>query len=90
MAGVAAPNAVIVLGMHRSGTSAVAGALGVLGVNLGERLVQAQADNPKGYWEHADAVQLHERLLAALGSAWEDPRELPVDWTQTPPAREAM
>lgn len=89
MAGTAAPNAVIVLGMHRSGTSAVAGALGVLGVNLGERLVQAQADNPKGYWEHADAVRLHERLFAALGSAWEDPRELPAGWTQTAPARDA-
>lgn len=83
------PNAVIVLGMHRSGTSAVAGALGVVGVALGSRLVAAAADNPKGYWEHADAVQLHETLLSALGSAWEDPRELPAGWAETDAGRAA-
>jgi hypothetical protein len=81
--------ALLVLGMHRSGTSALAGALARLGVALGPRLLEAAPDNPLGYWEHAGVVQAHERLLHALGSSWEDPRELPQGWLAHPAARAA-
>jgi len=73
--------AVIILGMHRSGTSAVAGALRCMGVNFGEHLMPAKAGaNDKGYFEHVGVVDLHERLLSALESGWDDLRLLPHEW----------
>lgn len=81
--------ALLVLGMHRSGTSALTGALRLLGVELGARLVDPAEDNPTGYWEHAEAVSLHEALLDALGSAWDDPDPLPDDWQRHPAAAQA-
>jgi hypothetical protein len=66
--------------MHRSGTSAIAGSLGLLGCNLGKRLLEAGPDNRKGYFENTDAVLLNERALAAVGSSWSDFRALPNDW----------
>ena len=41
--------AIVVLGMHRSGTSALCGALDLLGVNFGQRLAPAAKDNEKGH-----------------------------------------
>ena len=72
--------AILVLGMHRSGTSAVAGALQYCGVELGSDLMAPGVDNPKGFWEHAGVVAIHDRLLAALDRAWNDPRALPDGW----------
>ncbi|HWB51609.1 MAG TPA: glycosyltransferase [Stellaceae bacterium] len=74
---LAGSTALVVLGMHRSGTSALTGMLHRLGVVLGEQLMPATSDNPRGYWEHADIVKVHERLMAALGWAWEDIRTPP-------------
>lgn len=76
--------------MHRSGTSATAGALQLSGVALGSRLLAAGADNPKGYFEHERAVRINERLLERLGSRWDDVRELPEAWRESEPAREAL
>ena len=80
---------ILILGMHRSGTSATAGALPILGVPLGERMVPAAADNPLGYWEHAQIVTVHERLLAGLRRTWEDVRPLPENWLDCEPAKRA-
>ena len=74
--------AVVVLGMHRSGTSALCGALDVLGVNFGKHLMPANEANPKGYWEPLEIVSVHDDLLRALGSHWDDDRALPVDWLE--------
>lgn len=73
--------AIIILGMHRSGTSALAGALCLSGVEAGEHLLPPVAgDNPKGYWEDAEIVACHNQLLAAIGSSWQDERQLPDGW----------
>ncbi|WP_298579356.1 glycosyltransferase [uncultured Luteimonas sp.] len=85
----ASSRALLVLGMHRSGTSAVAGALRLAGYELGRDLMAPAADNPRGFWEHAGVVAIHERLLVALGRDWNDPRDLPGDWIDTSAAREA-
>lgn len=79
-------DAVLVLGMHRSGTSAATGALARLGLHLGERLVPAAEDNPSGYFEHADAVALNEALLDAMDRSWDDIRALPDGWLALPAA----
>jgi GT2 family glycosyltransferase len=87
--GASAPVALLVLGMHRSGTSALTRVLNLLGVELGEDLMPAGPDNPSGFWEHNGVVAAHERLLAALGRSWDDPRPLPEDWLQSAAADEA-
>ncbi len=81
--------AILVAGMHRSGTSATTGALSMCGVALGSKLVPAAADNPSGYWESAKAVQIHENLLSALERSWDDVRELPDDWLDSDAAQVA-
>jgi hypothetical protein len=80
-------HAVVVLGMHRSGTSAVAGVLHLLGVDFGSNLLPAvKGINQKGFWEHRDIVPIHDRLLADLGHSWDDPRPLPEGWWKLGPA----
>ncbi len=69
--------AVIVLGMHRSGTSALAGMLSMLSVQFGDSLMAPQADNSKGFWEHQDIVGLNDRILAAFDSSRDDVRPIP-------------
>lgn len=67
--------AILVLGMHRSGTSALAGALARLGVELGDRLMQGAADdNPSGFYEHRDVVAAHDAVARSCGRTWDDPR----------------
>ncbi|MGH7840764.1 MAG: sulfotransferase family protein [Candidatus Binataceae bacterium] len=63
--------AVLVLGMHRSGTSAIARGLQMLGVYLGNDFLSPQPDNPTGYWEDRNIYEINERLLAILGLKWE-------------------
>jgi septal ring factor EnvC (AmiA/AmiB activator) len=72
--------AIIVLGMHRSGTSAMSGVLHILGVDLGPKLMQPAPDNPKGFWEHDEIVAIHDRLLAALNLSWNDLDPFPDKW----------
>jgi len=65
-------SAIAVIGMHRSGTSAVARGLQALGVYLGHDFLDAQPENPTGYWEDRGIVEINERVLKALGLQWDD------------------
>ena len=61
---------VLLLGMHRSGTSAMARLLAALGARVGsdEELLPAHPqDNPAGYWERLDVLQAHDRYLQSHG-----------------------
>ena len=58
---------IIVLGMHRSGTSTITRALKTLNVDLGEKLMEASPYNQKGYWEDIDFHNLNMKALDALG-----------------------
>lgn len=63
---------IIVLGMHRSGTSVITRALQALGVSLGDHLIGGvEGDNDKGFWEDLDFHGMNERLLSKSGSAWD-------------------
>ena len=62
--------AVVVLGMHRSGTSALTRALSLAGFALPRRLLSGTEDNLEGFWEPTCVVALNERVLAALGQDW--------------------
>jgi hypothetical protein len=81
---------VIVLGMHRSGTSALCGALDLLGVNFGDCLMPSSEDNEKGYWEHPEISRLHDQLLRSFGLSWDDDRCFPAAWIECERARETQ
>ena len=72
--------ALVVLGMHRSGTSAVARVLSLLGATLPRDLMPAREDNVTGYWESRRVVQFNNRLLRSIGLDWDRDTPLPVDW----------
>ena len=83
----------MVLGMHRSGTSVLAGSCRLLGADLGGRMMAAGQDNVMGFWEHDEIVGLHDEILERLGFAWDDVRALPEKWWTYPviqPQREAL
>lgn len=61
---------VIVLGMHRSGTSAVMSALSCLGVQQGDDLLPPGVDNPKGFFEDRDLNLLNIEMLEFIGKQW--------------------
>ncbi len=61
---------VVVLGMGRSGTSTIARSLAAIGVDLGQDLLAASFDNPKGFWEDNQSREINDALLAAMGQAW--------------------
>ncbi len=77
-------HALIVLGMHRSGTSVLTRFVGALGAALPADPNPAAADNPEGYHEPAGLVMVHDALLRAADSAWFDTR--PFDLFALPPA----
>jgi len=74
--------AVIVTGMHRSGTSLVARVLHDCGLELGaeDDLLPANAENTEGFWENTHFVEVNDAVLAALGGAWDRPPSLPDGW----------
>jgi hypothetical protein len=64
---------IIVLGMHRSGTSAISGTLKALGVNLGNSLIKPQENvNEKGFYEAGPVIDINNSLLCHMGSYWDD------------------
>jgi len=66
------PAQVVVLGMHRSGTSAVTRVLNMMGLWVGPPNAFPPADegNPTGYWEYREVWALNEAVLGALGTTW--------------------
>ena len=83
--------ALLVLGMHRSGTSAVTRVLNLAGVHLGANLMEGiDGNNRRGFWEHLDAVAINERLLHWFGRTWFDLRPLPEGWIHASATTEAM
>ncbi len=72
--------ALLILGMHRSGTSALARICNLLGFDLGSTVAPARSDNETGFWENDAVVSIHERMFDALGASWSDMTPLPSDW----------
>jgi hypothetical protein len=66
---------VLIIGAHRSGTSATAGALELLGLEIGQRL--------DSHREPKKLQQLHDAYLRRMGAAWYDPKPF-LERIQTP------
>ncbi|WP_292705894.1 glycoside hydrolase family 99-like domain-containing protein [Mesorhizobium sp.] len=71
---------IMVLGMHRSGTSALTRAISLLGAELPKNMLGANSSNPAGHWEPARLIELHDQMLTEAGSRWDDWRSFdPAD-----------
>jgi hypothetical protein len=65
---------VLVLGMHRSGTSALTRVLNLLGLDAGrDVLMGASESNPTGHWEVERLTSFNNGLLDELGGRWDAP-----------------
>ena len=74
----------LVVGMHRSGTSAVTQLLALAGCDLPANVMPGDEHNAKGYFEPWKIAMFNDERLRAAGSAWDDPfaypfRPLPPD-----------
>lgn len=67
-----ARTAYLVLGMHRSGTSAVSQLLALAGANLPRNVMAGDEHNAKGYFEPWKIAILNDSRLRAAGAAWDD------------------
>jgi len=72
--------AIIVAGMHRSGTSATTRIINLLGAELAADLIPAGIGNERGHWESTALQDLHNRLLAELESDIYSPLNIPSSW----------
>ena len=79
ISGLPARMAILVLGMHRSGTSSLAGALVRLGGAPPARLMEADSTNERGFWESQNLADLNDEILAAAGSDWADWRRFDIE-----------
>ena len=61
---------ILILGMHRSGTSVVARLLNMMGAYFAPEGVSngANEENPKGFWERQDVRALNDLVLHSAGA----------------------
>ncbi len=69
--------AVVVLGMHRSGTSTITGMLYHSGLSIGKSEMGSNATNPKGFFENYRLMAFNDALLAVLNCTWNSTVGLP-------------
>jgi hypothetical protein len=72
--------AILVLGMHRSGTSALTGSLVKAGVAAPRTLMPAHVSNERGFFESLPFMAFHDSFLAAGGSCWHDFTRFDPQW----------
>ena len=72
---------IIILGMHRSGTSCLTGCLQEAGLYLGDVNTKA-GFNAKGNRENRSIMDLHEGILNRVGASWDNPPKTDPKWTE--------
>ena len=72
---------VVILGMHRSGTSCLAGCLQENGLDLGKVMVVSKF-NPKGNRENRDVININDSILNFSKGSWDNPPD-EVVWNET-------
>lgn len=74
------PTLIVVLGMHRSGTSVLTRAMETMGAEFGTHLLPAvKGDNDKGYFEDADVNAVNMEVLHAAGADWDTMAPIDLD-----------
>lgn len=75
---------VLVLGAHRSGTSALTRILNIHGCSLPATLMGPGIGNERGHWESEAIAAFNDELLASAGTSWDDWQALNVNWYRSP------
>jgi hypothetical protein len=70
----------VVLGMHRCGTSSLTGTLNLLGFSAGNQLTPPNEFNARGYFEDIALNEELDQFLSVLNRSWRDERVYPSDW----------
>jgi len=80
---------VLVIGMHRSGTSALAGALDAMGFEAGpsDDLMEGDEGNPQGYFELRSIASLNDEILSHYRGRWDSPPLFAPGWEHDHAAR---
>jgi hypothetical protein len=77
---------VLVLGMHRSGTSLCAHTLSAMGIDMADE-IRAGSSNTKGHWERGEILEFHDRILSFFNRGYYSPFHdlpLPIAWWADP------
>ena len=63
---------IVVLGMHRGGTSLIGDVVHRWGAFAGQdsKLLKADENNQQGYWEYIPLINFNDNLLNSIGSTW--------------------
>lgn len=80
---VAKSSAIVVLGMHRSGTSALSGVLSQFGCEAPKTQMPLTSHNEKGYFESVPLSELLDRILKSQESSWRDWRQFNPKWLES-------
>ena len=82
----------LIAGMHRSGTSALARVLSLLGADLPRTLMEGsvanKASNASGHWESEAAARLNDLVLDSAGTDWRSPESVAASWYHSARYRE--
>ena len=78
--------AILVAGMHRSGTSATTRILNLLGCDLPGTLLDANPTNSAGHWEPATVTAMNDEMLASAGTTWDSWEAFNPTWYLSPVA----
>lgn len=72
----------LIAGPHRSGSSAMTKVLELLGADIGrpDEHLPPSDDNPLGFFEPRDVVQIDKEILSAFKGSWDRPPHLPAGW----------
>jgi len=83
---------VVVIGMHRSGTSAITNAIRLLGCSIGDTgdFTSPKRWNPQGNWEHQRLIDRNELVLELHGGTWFAPPRLPDGWAEQEKASDML
>jgi hypothetical protein len=71
----------LIAGTHRSGTSALARVVNLLGFTLPSTLLASNAANERGFWESVNVNRLNDELFAAAGVSWRAWQPLAAEWS---------
>ena len=76
--------ALLVLGMHRSGTSLLSGILARLGCDVPATPMAPDERNTKGFYESRPISALNNAMLASAGTGWDSWNAVNADWYDSP------
>lgn len=77
---------IVVLSAGRSGTSLLMNVLGRLGMSFSEDMIPGRYGNPEGYFEDAEIVQIHQKIIQEISAKPFLP--LPDNWSSSEVAKE--